>query len=87
MRGCIPPNYRMKGIRPMKKENFSYNVNEENADQFAVVPHDQLVAIYQMVNTLDTQITVLKTILENAGIDGYSYTKRTKTLADVKINT
>lgn len=69
----------------MNKANLTYNVTEENSEDFAVIPHEQLNHIYQMVNVLDNQLSVLKTALSNAGIDGYTYNKAVKTLADIKI--
>ena len=36
----------------MKKTAFNFNVNEENAEEFAVIPHEDLIAIAQLVNVI-----------------------------------
>lgn len=69
----------------MKKEAFNFNVNEENKEDFAVIPHEDLMAIAQLVNVINKQMNVLETLLGNAGITMYSFEKHTKTLADVKV--
>ena len=69
----------------MKKEAFNFNVNEENKEEFAVIPHEDLIAIAQLVNVINKQMAVLETLLGNAGITMYSFEKQTKTLADVKV--
>ena len=68
----------------MKKTAFNFNVNEENAEEFAVIPHEALIAIAQLVNVINKQMGVLEQLLNNAGITQYSFEKNTKTLADVK---
>lgn len=84
MRGCIPPNYRMKGTKPMKKELITYNITEDDMDAFAVIPHENLQAIAQLVTVIKNQMNVLETLLENSGITQYSFEKKTKTLSDLK---
>jgi len=69
----------------MKKEAFNFNVNEENKEDFAVIPHEDLMAIAQLVNVINKQMGVLEQLLSNAGITQYSFEKQTKTLADVKV--
>ena len=69
----------------MKKEAFNFNVNEENKEEFAVIPHEDLIAIAQLVNVISKQMGVLEVLLGNAGITMYSFEKQTKTLADVKV--
>tara|TARA_R100001460_G_scaffold78987_1_gene119979 strand:- start:11006 stop:11224 length:219 start_codon:yes stop_codon:yes gene_type:complete len=71
----------------MKKTAFNFNVNEENADDFAVIPNEDLQAIAQLVNVITKQMGVLETLLGNAGISMFSFEKHTKTLADVKPTT
>ena len=71
----------------MKKTAFNFNVNEENAEEFAVIPIEDLMAIAQLVNVMTKQMGVLETLLNNAGISMYSFEKHTKTLADVKPTT
>ena len=71
----------------MKKTAFNFNVNEENAEEFAVIPHEDLIAIAQLVNVISKQMGVLEVLLGNAGISMYSFEKHTKTLADVKPTT
>jgi len=73
--------------KPMKKTAFNFNVNEENADDFAVIPNEDLQAIAQLVNVITKQMGVLETLLGNAGISMFSFEKHTKTLADVKPTT
>jgi len=69
----------------MKKEAYNFNVNEENKADFAVIPHEDLMAIAQLVNVINKQMGVLEQLLSNAGITQYSFEKQTKTLADVKV--
>lgn len=71
----------------MKKTAFNFNVNEENAEEFAVIPHEDLMAIAQLVNVMTKQMGVLEQLLSNAGITMYAFEKHTKTLADVKPTT
>jgi len=71
----------------MKKEAFNFNVNEDNKEEFAVIPHENLIAIAQLVNVINKQMAVLETLLGNAGITQYSFEKQTKTLADVLVIT
>jgi hypothetical protein len=71
----------------MKKTAFNFNVNEENAEEFAVIPHEDLMAIAQLVNVMTKQMGVLEQLLSNAGISMYAFEKQTKTLADVKPTT
>ena len=71
----------------MKKTAFNFNVNEENAEEFAVIPNEDLQAIAQLVNVITKQMNVLETLLKNSGISEYSFEKHTKTLADVKPTT
>ena len=71
----------------MKKTAFNFNINEENAEEFAVIPHEDLQAIAQLVKVITKQMNVLETLLKNSGISEYSFEKHTKTLADVKPTT
>jgi len=71
----------------MKKEAYNFNVNEENKEEFAVIPHEDLIAIAQLVNVINKQMGVLEQLLSNAGISMYSFEKQTKTLADVLVIT
>lgn len=69
----------------MKKENFTFNVTEDNAAQFAVVPADDLKRIAEYVSMLRTQLSFLDAQLEAVGIK--SWDMQVKTLADVKHTT
>ena len=69
----------------MKKEAFNFNVTEENKEDFAVIPNEDLIAIAQLVSVMSKQIGVLDTLLKNAGIYEFSFERSTKTLADVKV--
>jgi glutamate-1-semialdehyde aminotransferase len=68
----------------MKKSAFNYNVDKETADDFAVVPFEDLQAVAMLVHVIGKQIAVLDTMLENMGVTQYSFEKKIKTLADVK---
>ena len=68
----------------MKKELITYNVSADDMDEFAVIPHENLQAIAQIVHVIDKQVAVLSTLLENAGVTQYSFEKRVKTLKDLK---
>ena len=77
-----PSNQRRE--RPMKKENFTYNINEDNANQFAVVPAEDLKRIAEYVSLLRNQLSFLDAQLEALGIRTWEL--QVKTLADVKVN-
>ena len=66
----------------MKKENFTFNVTEENAAQFAVVPAEDLQRIAEYVALLRNQLSFLDAQLEALGIK--SWDMQVKTLADIK---
>ena len=68
----------------MKKSAFNYNVDKETAEEFAVVPYEDLQAVAMLSHVIGKQIAVLDTMLENMGITQYSFEKKVKTLADVK---
>ena len=68
----------------MKKELITYNVSADDMDEFAVIPHENLQAIAQIVHVIDKQVAVLSTLLENAGVTQYSFEKKVKTLKDLK---
>jgi len=71
----------------MKKTAFNYNVDKETAEDFAVVPYEDLQAIAMLNHVIGKQVAVLDTMLENMGITQYSFEKKVKTLADVKAKT
>ena len=71
----------------MKKSAFNYNVDKETAEDFAVVPFEDLQAVAMLVHVIGKQIAVLDTMLENMGITQFSFEKKVKTLADVKATT
>jgi len=71
----------------MKKTAFNYNVDEETAEDFAVVPYEDLQAVAMLSHVIGKQIAVLDTMLENMGVTQYSFEKKVKTLADVKAKT
>ena len=77
-----PSNQRRE--RPMKKELITYNITADDMDAFAVIPHENLQAIAQLVTVINKQMGVLETLLENSGITQYSFEKKTKTLHDLK---
>ncbi len=68
----------------MKKSAFNYNVDKETAEEFAVVPYEDLQAVAMLSHVIGKQIAVLDTMLENMGVTQYSFEKKVKTLADVK---
>ncbi len=68
----------------MKKSAFNYNVDKETAEDFAVVPYEDLQAVAILSHVIGKQIAVLDTMLENMGVTQYSFEKKVKTLADVK---
>ena len=68
----------------MKKELITYNVSADDMDEFAVIPHENLQAIAQIVHVIGKQIGVLDTLLENSGVTQYSFEKKVKTLKDLK---
>ena len=68
----------------MHKNNITYNItNEKESENFAVVPHEQLVLVANTVNAVNLQMKVLHEMLEAFGIKQYYYTKDVKTLADM----
>ena len=67
----------------MKKENFSFNVTEDNASEFAVVPAADLKNIAEYVRILGNQISFLEQQLNTMGIRTYDV--QVKTLADLPI--
>lgn len=71
----------------MKKSAFNYNVDKETAEDFAVVPVEDLQAIAMLNHVIGKQVAVLDTLLDNMGITQYSFEKKVKTLADVKAKT
>ena len=68
----------------MKKELITYNITADDMEDFAVIPHENLQAIAQLVTVINKQMNVLETLLENSGITQYSFEKKTKTLHDLK---
>ena len=71
----------------MKKESFDLKVTDENSKDFAVIPHSQLEAIGHLISAIETQVDVLKKLSDNSGITPYSFERKTKTLADVRMTT
>lgn len=68
----------------MHKNNITYNItNEKESENFAVVPHEQLVLIARTVKQINHQMTTLQDMLKAFGIDEYNYNKQIKTLADI----
>lgn len=68
----------------MKKENLSYTITEDNHDEFAVIPNEQLVLIAQTADMIKSQMDILESLMENVGIVRWKYDKKVKTLADLK---
>ena len=48
----------------MKKSAFNYNVDKETAEEFAVVPYEDLQAVAMLSHVIGKQIAVLDTMLE-----------------------
>lgn len=68
----------------MHKDNISYHINElKDGEKFAVLPHEQLVLIAQMAQSVESNIKVLNEMLETFGIKKWTYSKDVKTLADI----
>ena len=68
----------------MKKENLSYTITEDNHDDFAVIPNEQLVLIAQTADMIKSQLDILESLMANVGIQKYTYDRKVKTLADLK---
>ena len=68
----------------MHKNNITYNIaNEKDSENFAVVPHEQLVLVAKTVKHINSQMNTLQEMLKAFGIEEYNYTKSIKTLADI----
>ena len=67
----------------MKKENFTFNVTEDNAAEFAVVPAADLRRVAEYVSLLCSQLGYLDRQLESLGIK--SWDLQVKTLADLPV--
>ena len=68
----------------MHKNNITYNiVNEKDSENFAVVPHEQLVLVAKTVKHINSQMNTLQEMLKAFGIEEYTYNKQIKTLADI----
>ena len=68
----------------MHKNNITYNINnEKESENFAVVPHEQLVLVAKTVKHINSQMNTLQEMLKTFGIEEYSYNKQIKTLADI----
>lgn len=68
----------------MHKNNITYNItNQKESENFAVVPHEQLVLIAKTVKHINSQMNTLQEMLKAFGIDEYNYNKQIKTLADI----
>lgn len=69
----------------MNKTSYDFNVTSENADEFAVVPREQLVLIAQSVNMLSNHVSMINNLLDANGITSYSFDKSVKTIADMGV--
>jgi len=67
----------------MKKENYSFNVTEDNAAEFAVVSAAELKRISEYVSLLRQQLGFLDSQLESLGIKSWDI--QVKTLADLPV--
>ena len=68
----------------MHKNNITYNItNEKESENFAGVPHEQLVLIAKTVKHINSQMNTLQEMLKAFGIEEYNYNKSIKTLADI----
>ena len=67
----------------MKKENFTFNVTEDNAAEFAVVPAADLKRVAEYVSLLRQQLGFLDSQLEALGVKTWDL--QVKTLADLPI--
>ena len=67
----------------MKKENYTYNVTEDNAAEFAIIPAADLKRVAEYVSLLRQQLGFLDSQLEALGVK--SWDLQVKTMADLPI--
>ena len=67
----------------MNKEHFDYNITEENASHFAVVPAADLKRLRDYVEMVRSQIIFLDKQLDALGVG--SWDMHVKTVADIEV--
>jgi hypothetical protein len=67
----------------MNKEHFEYNITEDNASHFAVVPAGDLKRLRDYVEMLRSQISFLDKQLDAMGVG--SWEMHVKTVADIEV--
>ena len=67
----------------MNKEHFDYNITEENASHFAVVPAADLKRLRDYVEMLRSQVNFLDKQLDALGVG--SWDMHVKTVADIEV--
>jgi hypothetical protein len=67
----------------MNKEHFEYNITEDNASHFAVVPATDLKRLRDYVEMLRSQISFLDKQLDAMGVG--SWEMHVKTVADIEV--
>ena len=67
----------------MNKEHFDYNITEENASHFAVVPAQDLKRLRDYVEMLRSQVNFLDKQLDALGVG--SWDMHVKTVADIEV--
>lgn len=67
----------------MNKEQFDYNITEDNASHFAVIPAADLKRLRDYVEMLRSQISFLDKQLDALGIG--SWDMQVKTVADIQV--
>ena len=68
----------------MNKDNFDYNITEDNASHFAVVPAADLKRLRDYVEMVRSQITFLDKQLDAMGVGSYG-SFEVKTVADIQV--
>ena len=67
----------------MNKEHFEYNITEDNASHFAVVPAADLKRLRDYVLLLQSQVGFLDKQLDALGVG--SWDMHVKTVADIQV--
>lgn len=68
----------------MNKEHFDYNITEDNASHFAVVPAADLKRLRDYVSMLQSQILYLDKQLDAMGVGSFGGLD-VKTVADIQV--
>jgi len=67
----------------MNKDHFEYNITEDNASNFAVVPAADLMRLRDYVELVRNQISFLDKQLDAMGVG--SWDMHVKTVADIQV--